>query len=34
MKTTLNKIKAHHPYKNRFNMMLKHLGKTKSDDAE
>ena len=32
MKTTLNKIKAHQPCKTGWGKLLKHLGKTKSDD--
>ena len=32
MKTTLNKIKAHHPCIQGWKQLLKHLGKTKADD--
>ena len=33
MKTTLNEIRKYNPCKDRWEKLLKHLGKTKSDDA-
>ena len=32
MKTTLNKIRAHHPCEEGWTKLLKHLGKTQADD--